>query len=82
VLADNGLVGYPKTSGSRGIHINVRIEPRWTFIEMRLEAVAPFTRDAASGAAHRDDCLAEGRTPRRFMDYNPEVPTVGSTVCG
>jgi bifunctional non-homologous end joining protein LigD len=30
-LADRGLVGWPKTSGSRGIHVNVRIEPRWTF---------------------------------------------------
>ena len=31
VLADFGLRGWPKTSGSRGIHIYVRIEPRWTF---------------------------------------------------
>ncbi|HEX8969565.1 MAG TPA: hypothetical protein VF937_16900, partial [Chloroflexota bacterium] len=31
VLSDAGLIGFPKTSGSRGIHINVRIEPRWSF---------------------------------------------------
>jgi bifunctional non-homologous end joining protein LigD len=33
-------VGWPKTSGSRGIHINVRIEPRWTFTEVRRAALA------------------------------------------
>src|SRR5512141_242192 len=35
-----GLVGWPKTSGSRGIHINVRIEPRWTYPEVRRAALA------------------------------------------
>jgi len=41
VLADHGgLVGFPKTSGSRGIHINVRIEPRWDFTEVRRAALA------------------------------------------
>src|SRR6266542_2323568 len=33
-LAAVGLVGWPKTSGSRGIHVNVRIAPRWTFAEV------------------------------------------------
>jgi bifunctional non-homologous end joining protein LigD len=40
VLAEHALVGYPKTSGSRGIHINVRIEPRWSFTEVRRAALA------------------------------------------
>jgi DNA ligase D-like protein (predicted polymerase) len=40
VLADHGLVGWPKTSGSRGIHVNVRIERRWTFDEVRRCALA------------------------------------------
>ena len=40
VLDDHGLRGYPKTSGSRGIHVNVRIEPRWTFTEVRRAALA------------------------------------------
>jgi len=40
VLDDCGLVGWPKTSGSRGIHIHVRIEPRWGFSEVRRAAVA------------------------------------------
>jgi DNA ligase D-like protein (predicted polymerase) len=39
-LADFGLVGWPKTSGSRGIHVNVRIEQRWTFVEVRRAVVA------------------------------------------
>jgi len=40
VLEEHGLVGFPKTSGSRGMHINVRIEPRWTFTEVRRAALA------------------------------------------
>ncbi len=40
VLRDHKLDGFPKTSGSRGIHINVRIEPRWTFPEVRAAALA------------------------------------------
>lgn len=39
-LKDAGLNGWPKTSGSRGMHIYVRIEPRWTFTEVRRAAVA------------------------------------------
>ncbi|MBO0786018.1 MAG: DNA polymerase domain-containing protein [Actinobacteria bacterium] len=39
-LADYGLTGWPKTSGSRGFHIYARIEPRWTFNEVRRAAVA------------------------------------------
>ena len=40
VLEEHGLHGYPKTSGSRGIHVNVRIEPRWDFTEVRRAALA------------------------------------------
>jgi len=40
VLEEHGLVGFPKTSGSRGIHVNVRIEPRWDYIEVRRAALA------------------------------------------
>ena len=39
-LQDMGLRGWPKTSGSRGMHVNVRIEPRWTFVEVRRAALA------------------------------------------
>lgn len=38
VLEDHGLAAWPKTSGSRGFHIYARIEPRWTFREVRLAA--------------------------------------------
>src|SRR5918995_4089954 len=40
VLEEHGLVGFPKTSGSRGIHVNVRIEPRWDYVEVRRAALA------------------------------------------
>jgi bifunctional non-homologous end joining protein LigD len=39
-LDDFGLVGWPKTSGSRGLHVNVRIERRWSFDEVRRAALA------------------------------------------
>jgi bifunctional non-homologous end joining protein LigD len=40
VLDEHGLRGYPKTSGSKGLHVNVRIEPEWTFTEVRRAALA------------------------------------------
>ena len=43
-LADFGLHGWPKTSGSRGLHVYVRIEPRWTFTDVRRAALA-FARE-------------------------------------
>jgi len=40
VLADVGLTGWPKTTGSRGLHVYARIQPRWTFPQVRRAAVA------------------------------------------
>jgi DNA ligase D-like protein (predicted polymerase) len=40
LLQELGLSGWPKTSGSRGMHVNVRIQPRWTFLEVRRAALA------------------------------------------
>ncbi len=40
VLAEVGLVGWPKTSGARGIHVNVRLHPRWSFVDVRRAALA------------------------------------------
>jgi bifunctional non-homologous end joining protein LigD len=70
VLGEHGLVGFPKTSGSRGIHINVRIEPRWEFVDVRRAAVA-LAREMerrAPGLA----TAAWWKEERRgvFMDYN------------
>jgi bifunctional non-homologous end joining protein LigD len=39
-LEDFGLVGWPKTSGSRGMHVLVRIQPRWSFTQVRRAALA------------------------------------------
>ncbi len=40
ILEELGLVGWPKTSGNRGIHANVRIEPRWTYHAVRRACLA------------------------------------------
>ena len=69
-LAEHGLVGWPKTSGSRGIHINVRIEQRWTFPEVRRAALA-LARDVERRAPD----LATSRWWKEerhgvFIDYN------------
>ncbi|MEJ7798860.1 MAG: DNA primase small subunit domain-containing protein, partial [Solirubrobacteraceae bacterium] len=40
LLDEMDLTGYPKTSGSRGMHVNVRIEPQWSFTEVRRAALA------------------------------------------
>jgi bifunctional non-homologous end joining protein LigD len=40
LLEEVGLRGWPKTSGSRGLHVNVRIEPRWSFTQVRQAALA------------------------------------------
>ena len=69
-LADAGLVGWPKTSGSRGIHVNARIERRWTFPEVRRAALA-LARDVEQ----RAPALATSRWWKEerhgvFIDYN------------
>jgi bifunctional non-homologous end joining protein LigD len=70
VLADFGLAGWPKTSGSRGIHVYARIEPRWTFTEVRGAAVA-----LAREIERRAPELATSRWWKEerhgvFVDYN------------
>ena len=52
VLDAHGLRGWPKTSGSRGMHVNVRIEQRWTFTEVRRAALA-FSREIPPDAHQR-----------------------------
>jgi len=70
VLADVGLVGWPKTSGSRGIHVNVRIERRWSFTEVRRAALA-----LAREVERRVPALATSKWWKEerhgvFLDYN------------
>ena len=69
-LADFDLVGWPKTSGSRGIHVNVRIHRRWTFVEVRQAAVA-FAREIE----RRAPAIATSKWWKEerhgvFIDYN------------
>jgi bifunctional non-homologous end joining protein LigD len=71
VLKDSGLLGFPKTSGSRGIHINVRIEPRWAFDDVRRAAVA-LAREMERRAPEIATAAwwKEERHGRVFIDYN------------
>jgi bifunctional non-homologous end joining protein LigD len=70
VLEDFGLVGWPKTSGSRGFHVYVRTERRWTFPEVRRAAVA-----LAREVERREPHLATTKWWKEerhgvFIDYN------------
>jgi bifunctional non-homologous end joining protein LigD len=70
VLRDLGLVGWPKTSGSRGVHVDVRIERRWTFDEVRRAALA-----LAREVERRAPRLATSKWWKEerhgvFVDYN------------
>jgi DNA ligase D len=71
VLDELGWVGFPKTSGGRGVHIYVRIAPRWSFIEVRRAAIA-FGREIER---RRPDIATtswwkEERGERVFIDFN------------
>ncbi len=70
VLEEHGLRGYPKTSGSKGIHVNVRIEPRWESVEVRRAALA-----LAREVERRAPDLATSKWWKEerhgvFVDYN------------
>jgi bifunctional non-homologous end joining protein LigD len=70
LLDELGLRGWPKTSGSRGMHVNVRIEPRWTFAEVRRAAVA-----LSRAVERRAPALASSKWWKEerhgvFLDYN------------
>ena len=69
-LEEVGLRGWPKTSGSRGMHVNVRIEPSWTFAEVRRAAVA-----LSRAVERRAPALASSKWWKEerhgvFLDYN------------
>ena len=65
------LRGFPKTSGGRGVHIYVRIEPRWTFTDVRHAAIA-FGRELERRLPERvtTKWWKEERGERIFIDYN------------
>jgi bifunctional non-homologous end joining protein LigD len=70
LLEENNLRGWPKTSGSRGMHINVRIQPRWTFTEARRAALA-----LSRAVERRIPTLASSKWWKEerhgvFLDYN------------
>jgi bifunctional non-homologous end joining protein LigD len=70
LLEELGLTGFPKTSGSRGMHVNARIAPRWTFSEVRKAAIA-FSREIE----RRAPTLATSKWWKEerhgvFLDYN------------
>jgi DNA ligase D-like protein (predicted polymerase) len=72
-LDDFGLVGWPKTSGSRGLHVYVRIQQRWTFTEVRRAALA-FAREVE----RRAPAIATSKWWKEerhgvFLDYNQKA---------
>jgi bifunctional non-homologous end joining protein LigD len=78
-LDDLGLVGWPKTSGSRGIHVNVRIHQQWNFNEVRRAAVA-----LAREVERRAPAIATSKWWKEerhgvFIDYNQNAKD--RTVC-
>ena len=69
-LKEVGLRGWPKTSGSRGMHVNVRVEPRWTFSEVRRAALA-----LSRAVERRAPAIASSKWWKEerhgvFLDYN------------
>ncbi|MBA2258353.1 MAG: DNA polymerase domain-containing protein, partial [Acidobacteria bacterium] len=69
-IGDLSLIGWPKTSGSRGMHVIIRIEPRWTFDEVRRAALA-----LAREVERRAPALATSKWWKEerhgvFLDYN------------
>ncbi len=71
LLEELGYRGFPKTSGGRGIHIYVRIEPKWTFTDVRHAAIA-FGRELSRRMPDQvtTKWWKEERGERVFIDYN------------
>ena len=70
LLGELGLVGHPKTSGNRGVHVYVRIEPRWDFVDVRHAAIA-FGRELERRTPGVTTAWwKEERGARIFVDYN------------
>jgi DNA ligase D len=75
LLDEHGIAGYPKTTGNRGLHVYVRLEPRWDSYQVRAAAVA-LARELER---RRPDLLTaawwkEERGERVFVDFNQNAP--------
>jgi DNA ligase D-like protein (predicted polymerase) len=70
LLEELGLRGYPKTSGNRGIHVYVRIEPRWEFADVRHAAIGFGRELERRDAGVTTSWWKEERGERIFVDYN------------
>jgi DNA ligase D len=75
LLDELGMVGYPKTTGNRGLHVYVRLEPRWDSYQVRAAAVAA----ARELERRRPELITsawwkEERGRRVFVDYNQNAP--------
>lgn len=71
LLDELGYVGFPKTSGGRGVHVYVRVQPLWTFTEVRRAAIA-FAREVErrSSGLVTTAWWKEQRGEAVFVDYN------------
>jgi DNA primase len=75
LLDEAGITGYPKTTGNRGLHVYVRLEPRWDSYQVRAAAVAV----ARELERRRPDLITaawwkEERGQRVFVDFNQNAP--------
>jgi len=70
LLEELGLRGWPKTSGSRGMHVNVRIEPRWTFTEVRRSALALSREVERRAPTQASSKWWKEERHGVFLDYN------------
>jgi DNA ligase D len=75
LLAEAGITGYPKTTGNRGLHVYVKLQPRWDSYQVRSAAVAV----ARELERRRPDLITaawwkEERGQRVFVDYNQNAP--------
>jgi DNA ligase D len=75
LLAETGVTGYPKTTGNRGLHVYVRLQPRWDSYQVRSAAVA-IARELER---RRPDLITaawwkEERGQRVFVDFNQNAP--------
>ena len=60
LLDELGMVGFPKTSGGRGVHVFLRIKPDWDFIAVRRAGIAIAREVETAGARRRHDVVVEG----------------------